>query len=401
MNPDSGTAPAPPPILTRQMMLLLVVTTSGLASFFLLFPVVPLYVADGEAGTVGAGVATGVMMLATVLTELVVPRLVARHGYRTAMALAVLLLGLPAVPLVFTSWLPLVLLVCVARGAGLGILVVAATALAAELSPPQRRAEGLGVYGVAAAIPPILCLPAGVWLVEYAGYWPVFLAGAGFGVLALGGVVSLPNARGASERQVGVLRGLGDGGFARPVIIFTAVTIAAGITITFLPLAVPERFGYVAAVALLAQSLAVPVARWSAGWLGDRYGSARLLIPGVVAVGIGTAGLAWVEQSAVMIVATMALFGVGLGLAQNVTLALMVERSPRSGYGRVAAQWNLAYDGGMGIGAAGFGVLCAQVGYPVGFVVTAGVVLAALVPAWLDVRRPAGTRDPEAVKAAV
>lgn len=170
--------------------MLLVVTVGGLASFFLLLPVVPLYVADGGAGSMGAGLATGVMMLATVLIELVVPRMLARYGYRTAMALAVLLLGLPAVPLAFASWLPLVLVICVARGAGLGILVVAATALAAELSPPQRRAEGLGMYGVAATIPPVVCLPAGVWLVPYLGYWPVFLAGAGFGLLALLGVFS-------------------------------------------------------------------------------------------------------------------------------------------------------------------------------------------------------------------
>jgi hypothetical protein len=34
----------------------------------------------------------------------------------------------------------------------------------------------------------------------------------------------------------------------------------------------------------------------------------------------------------------------------------------------------LAYDGGMGVGAAGFGVLAARTGYPVAFALTAAVL---------------------------
>jgi predicted MFS family arabinose efflux permease len=37
----------------------------------------------------------------------------------------------------------------------------------------------------------------------------------------------------------------------------------------------------------------------------------------------------------------------------------------------VSAVWNLAYDAGMGIGAAGFGLLAAHTGYPAAFVLTA------------------------------
>ncbi len=34
----------------------------------------------------------------------------------------------------------------------------------------------------------------------------------------------------------------------------------------------------------------------------------------------------------------------------------MYDRVAESGYGAVSAVWNLAYDGGMGVGTAGFGV---------------------------------------------
>ncbi|WP_347648069.1 hypothetical protein [Nonomuraea sp. B10E15] len=52
-----------------------------------------------------------------------------------------------------------------------------------------------------------------------------------------------------------------------------------------------------------------------------------------------------------------ALFGAGFGAAQNVTLVLMFARSSPSASGRVSALWNLAYDGGMGVGAVGFGLV--------------------------------------------
>ena len=48
---------------------------------------------------------------------------------------------------------------------------------------------------------------------------------------------------------------------------------------------------------------------------------------------------------------------------------------------------NLAYDGGMGLGAAGFGVIALRTGYPVAFVLVAVVLAAAIWPATLPARR--------------
>jgi hypothetical protein len=53
-------------------------------------------------------------------------------------------------------------------------------------------------------------------------------------------------------------------------------------------------------------------------------------------------------------VAGAAVFGLGFGVAQNSTQTLMYDRVPESGHSAVSALWNLAYDGGMGVGAAGF-----------------------------------------------
>jgi len=136
------------------MVLLLIVAVGALSGFYLLLSVVPLYAAAAGAGGLGAGLATGAMMLSTVLAELAVPRLAGRFGYRAVMALGLILLGAPAAALAASPGLPLVLAASLARGAGLGIVVVAGTALAAGAAPAGRRGEGLGVYGVAVGVPP-------------------------------------------------------------------------------------------------------------------------------------------------------------------------------------------------------------------------------------------------------
>ena len=62
----------------------------------------------------------------------------------------------------------------------------------------------------------------------------------------------------------------------------------------------------------------------------------------------------------------------------------MFERVSPTGYDMVSAVWNLAYDAGMGLGAAGFGVLAVQTGYSGAFLVVAIVLGIALIPAWRD-----------------
>ena len=89
-----------------------------------------------------------------------------------------------------------------------------------------------------------------------------------------------------------------------------------------------------------------------------------------------------------------ALFGAGFGVAQNSTLALMYTHVSPASYGTVSALWNLAYDGGMGVGAAGFGVLAGLTGYPWAFAVTGVLMLTALVPALRDRGRLRRSRRP-------
>ena len=47
--------------------------------------------------------------------------------------------------------------------------LILAAALTAVLLPPERRGEGLGLYGIVATVPGVIALPSGVWLAGHLG----------------------------------------------------------------------------------------------------------------------------------------------------------------------------------------------------------------------------------------
>jgi MFS family permease len=353
-------------------------------SFFLLLSVVPAYAAERGGGG-AAGLATGSLMLATVLGELGTPRLVARFGYRLTLIAGLFLLGAPALVLTVSGNSAWIAAVCFVRGLGFALTIVAGVALTASLIPDERRGEGLALVGVVSGVPSLVALPLGLWLADRVGYGPVAVAGGLAALAAIVFVLGLPDRADRSEQPLGVVRGLRTGTLLRPVLVFAATATAAGIVVTFLPLAVPSASAGVVAVALFVQTAASTLTRWLAGRHGDRHGSARLVLPGLLLSAAGVLVIAPTTNPAAVIAGT-ALLGAGFGITQNATLTLMYARVSAASFGTVSALWNLAYDGGMGVGAAGFGITSGLTGYPWAFALTALLMLAAVVPALRDRR---------------
>src|SRR5437773_10665205 len=98
--------------------------------------------------------------------------------------------------------------------------------------------------------------------------------------------------------------------------------MAAGAIVTFLPVAVTQASGNLAAVGLLAQAAVSTLTRWWAGRYGDRHGPAGLLVPGLVAALVGILALVF-NTNPFAVLGGMVLFGAGFGLSQNASLALM------------------------------------------------------------------------------
>jgi predicted MFS family arabinose efflux permease len=337
-------------------------------------------------------------MLATVLGELVTPRLVGRFGYRLTLIAGLFLLGAPALVLTVSGHVAWIVAVCFVRGLGFALTIVAGGALTASLIPDERRGEGLALVGVVSGVPSLVALPLGLWLAGRVGYGPVAVAGGLAALAATVFVLGLPDRADQADRSgqpLGVVRGLRTGALLRPVVVFAATATAAGILVTFLPLAVPSASAGVVAAALFVQTATSTLTRWLAGRHGDRHGSARFVLPGLLLSASGVLVIAPTTNPIAVITGT-ALFGAGFGITQNATLTLMYTRVSAASYGTVSALWNLAYDGGMGVGAAGFGITAGLTGYPWAFALTALLMLVTVAPALRDRRITAPSAHPPA-----
>jgi MFS family permease len=383
-SPQSAVSePAETRIVSRALLVRFVSIVGSSIGFYLPLAVVPSF-AKQTGPASAAALPTVALLLASVAGELLTPRLLARVGYRCALALGLTLLGAPTIVLTFSGSAWVIVAVSLVRGVGFAICVVAGGALTATLIPTDRRGEGFALVGVVGGVPGMLALPAGVWAAARWGYAPVFVATTVATLLAVLSVPALPRTAVSAEHSDyhGVLSGLRNRALTRPATIFAASTAAVGVLVTFLPLATTAQPAWVATAALLAQPAASTAARCVAGRLGDRRGHGRLLTPGVLLSAAGIACLS-VTGAPVAVIGGAVVFGIGFGVLQNATLVLMYSQVPPGGEGAVSAIWNATYDLGMAAGALGAGLVSTAVGYATTFLLAAAL----MVPALAVVRR--------------
>jgi MFS family permease len=404
----------------RPFKLLLGVCTLSTCGYSLLLSVVPLWVSTGGSGAFGAGVSTGVFMLTTVLTQLGVPWLLRRFGYRVVLAVGLGLLGAPAPLLALSAELPPVLLLSALRGIGFGLFTVASGALVAELVPPAEHGRSTALFGLATGIPQLLLLPTGVGVVQHFGFAAVLVVAA----VPLLGLPLLPFMRTASARRSDPAPSPPEPGTpldplvppelvpppvpsrspspsasplppggpiarrrpgpAGPVLAMLSCATAQGALITFLPLAVAAP-GLVVPVALFGTAGGALLGRVVAGDLVDRRGmGGRLLGPGVLVAVVGMFAEVLVAPApavggAILLAAGAVLVGFGFGLVQNDSLVALFAAAGAARYGRASALWNIAYDAGTGAGAVGLGAVAELFGFRVTFA-AAALLLVLVLP---------------------
>ena len=372
-------------LLSRPVISLALAMVASAFGFQMLLSVVPLYAAAVGGGTGGAGLATATFMLTTVLTQVAMPRLLGRFGYRRVLVAGLLFLGLPALLYPLAGGVAGVLAVTLARGVGFGIVTVGFAALIVELSPPERRGEALGLFGLAMTLPTVLCNPLGLWLVDASGYATVFLLGGLFPLLAPLAVVGIRT--GSIDRDAaggaGFLEGLRRGPLLRLFLIFATVTSATGVVVTFLPLTVPRSGLFSAATALLIFGLTSALSRLWAGRFGDRRDPHLLLIPGLVAAAGGMAAL---PHGGPPTLGGALLLGLGVGVLQNSTLILTMDRVADDERGLGSTLWNVSFDAGTGVGAFSFGFIVGVAGLSSAFYISAVILLAAIGLVFVDRR---------------
>ena len=362
------------PSLGRRFYCLCAYEFAVMCCFYLPLSAAPAHSVQ-HGGSLGAGMLTTVLMAGTVVGELAAARLVAMLGRRLVSAAAMLMLALPA-PLIFSSDLTLAVGASLLRGVGLGFILVAAGGLAVAIAPLARRSEALGIYGLAAGLPAIICVPLGLWVLEYGSAFAVASA------TVTGGLVALPllSVFPANEERLSAESCQ----FPWRSQVWPALTLAsgavlAGAVITFLPLYAEEVGKSFVSTALFLHGLAAALSRLAAGRYGDRHGPLGLVFAGLLATVAGAVLLAALSGP-VLITVGVATLGLGFGLLQSGSLSLMLARAPRGQADAVSAAWNIAYDAGLGAGGLGIALISIGLGFADTFLLLALATAALLAP---------------------
>ena len=363
----------------------LVAIAAAFGAWSLLLPVVPTAIVDSGGSESLAGTSTGMFMLATVITQVFVPRLLRVFGYRTVIAVSSLLLSLPALGFLLGMDAAVVITVSVVRGVGFGALSVAEAAIIAELVPLRLLGRTTGIFGACVGAAQMTALPLGLWLAGEVGYPVVYVLATAIGLVGLVVCAFIPTIppRAAEEKELTAVKVPVWRLVAVPMIALTFVTTAYGAVTNFLPVSVrvldPASGAAFAGVLLSVMNLAAMVARYFAGMVFDRRGlPGTVMIPFQMAAAAGIlliSGVLLADASVWWLVPAAILYGAGFGAVQNESLTQLFYRLPKSKVSEASAMWNIAFDSGTGMGSMFYGFLLGTMTVGPMFGIAGGVIL--------------------------
>lgn len=385
--------------MRRPFVVLWLATLLFYLGFQLLLPVIPLYAQQLGAGEAHVGFIIGVFALAAMVLRPIAGDLADRLGRRPLVLLGTAIFALAPLGYAVVETIPGLLLLRLFHGTGMGFGPTAATVIATDLTPPDRRGAAMGVYGLASAV----ALAAGPYLggelVRHLGFTGTFLTATAIEAGALTLAWTLPETRPAGgalapgAAQVGPA--LARGRLARfwhrwfstaavyPSGLVLALYVSYGGLAALLPLFAERRQLGNPGLFFTVYALVSLAVRSPAGRLSDRVGRRAVIAPALAISGVSLVllGLAATQKT---FLAAAALYGVGFGAAQPALLAMTADRVPPGERGRAMGTLYSAWELGISGGSIALGLCATRLGYAATWWIAAAIAgigaLAALYP---------------------
>jgi MFS family permease len=344
------------------------------------YNLLPLYLQTlgAQAGEIGTIMA--MYSVAAILGQAVTGRLVDRGWRRSCLLAAAVLLSAVSAAFAATTQLGWHLyLLRFLQGLGFGVYMTSSMTLVADLAPPSRRAEAVGIYGTGGLIAVAVGPAVGEVILGAGGFSAFFIATVcvSSATLTLAALVPTPSTTPAPRGPR-----LGWAGWASflPVLLpGFQYGLANTIVFVFLPpfaraLGLPRVGPF-----YIAYTGAAILVRFMGSGLADRVGRERVIVPALGAMTVGILLCSGLTTTWLLVMIGL-LNGTGQGFVMPAANAMAFERAPSGRRGQAVALYNGANLLGGTLGAAGFGWLVQAFGYRPAFVL-AGSMLA--VGSWV------------------
>jgi len=350
-------------------------------SMHLLITPLPLYIKEVGGEPSQIGLVMGMFALTAVLSRPLVGRLVDGWGRKPVMIIgsAIFILG----PLFYalTRSVSSLFLARMFHGVGIAAFTTAYATLVADLVPPPRRGEALGLAGAAPHLSIVFAPPLGDALLPRIDFSLLFVVSAVVAALSL--LVATP-IREASrpanpQKAPGFLETLSERSVWVPSLLTVAVALTYGSLFTFLPLFGVERKIANVGFFFTAYGLMNITARMPLGRLSDRVGRITVIVPATLVMALALGGLNVTSSIGPLIVMACA-YGLGYGGALTAVMALVVDEAPLEVRGTAIGVLYACLDLGIGLGGVVMGPVAGTVGYGgmyllLGLIALVGVVV--------------------------
>lgn len=352
--------------------------------FYFLIPALPPFAVMLGASKSQVGVVVGISSLAAVATRLLTGHRMDQMGKKGFLLGGLLIFSAAAACYGFATSLRWLIALRVVQGVGWGWITTAFSALAADLSPAERRGEGIGYWGLgpplAMAIGPLL---GSVLLAEH-GWTFVFFSTAALALLAA--LVCLAISEPARHAPAYSRPRRFERAAIVPAVTLFLSSLSYGAIIAFVPAEFagePRRAGMFFSL----YALSTLVTRPLAGSISDRRGRLAVIHPGLL---LSAAGVLLIGLPAVPGALWLAaiLYGVGISGAFLGLMALTIDSAPPASRGAAMAGFFSAYDLAIAFGALLLGPLYERFGFfTMNAVAAAAIVAAQLVLVAFGARR--------------
>ncbi len=376
-SPNQAEAPFSYPL---SFYLIMASTFLFFFSMHLLITPLPLYIKEVGGQPSQIGLVMGMFALTAVLSRPLVGRLVDTWGRKPMMMIgsAIFILG-PLFYMLARSVSSL-FLARMFHGMGIAAFTTAFTTLVADLMPPPRRGEALGLAGMAPHLSIVLAPPLGDALLPRLDFSLLFIFSAVVAALSL--FVAIPireAARAANPQRVpGFLDTLGERYVWVPCLLALAVGLTYGSIYVFLPLFGVERGVANVGLFFTAYGIANIMGRMPLGWLSDKVGRKRVIVPAILVVAVALGGLNVTSSLGPLIVMACA-YGLGFGGAWTAMMALVVDEASLEVRGTALGVLYACLDLGIGLGGVVMGPVAGTIGYGVMYLLLALIALAGVV----------------------
>jgi MFS family permease len=371
-----------PPLWTRPFLL-------AFMASFLNSLVLHLYVhLPGHLSLLGAdhlhiGIIMAIMAAAGLLARPLVGRTMDTRGRRlVAVGGGVLHVVAAALYLAYDSIGPLIYFIRVVHGLAEAALFSVMFTIAADLVPPSRRTEGMAVFGVSGVVPLGLGPLLGDLVLADGSYTRLYVTALALAVGSLLFMLAVPETQPRSSATEPMGRGFFAAAADPPLrpLWLAGFGFAFAISSAFIFLKTFVMHAPFAQVShfFLPYGLCAMALRLGLGWVPDRMGLERTLLPSIGCIVIGLA-LLGSATGATTVVVSGALVGLGHGYAFPILSSLVVTRCRPSERGSAMTLFTALFDGGMLLGGPLLGAVAEAADHRTMFHTAAALALAAAV----------------------